>query len=250
MPALAGSAYGATTVRNLLRMASGVRFRETYEADDDSTRFHQGLIRDGGVKAALLFDEREAPQGTRMAYASVETYLLGAVLRGATGEGMSTWLQPRLWQPMGAAHDAYWRADRTGMERTSGHLSARPHDYARLGTVLAYDGVRPDTGRRVLPAGFLAASTDATRVDPAFRPNPSTGAYGYGNQVWLLPGPRRQFALLGIFGQAIFVDPGLRLTMVHLAANKTHSAAKTTMGRERHALWDGLVRTFTASPQA
>jgi CubicO group peptidase (beta-lactamase class C family) len=250
VPALTGSAYGATTVRNLLRMASGVRFRETYDDDDDRDRFYRAMIRGGGIEAALQFDRREVPQGTRMAYASVETYLLSAVLRGATGEGLSAWLQPRLWQPMGAAHDAYWRTDRTGIERGEGNLSVRPDDYARLGTLLAYDGVRPDTGRRVLPAGFLAAGTDATRVDPAFRPDPRTGAYGYGYQVWLLSGVRRQFVLLGVFGQAIFVDPGLRLAMVHLAVNRTHAAGRTTMGRERHALWDGLVRTFTTDPRA
>ena len=38
VPELAGTEYGGTSVRNLLRMASGVAFRETYDGTDDATK--------------------------------------------------------------------------------------------------------------------------------------------------------------------------------------------------------------------
>lgn len=243
VPELAGTAYGETTVRNLLRMGSGVRFVETYEPGDDASRYGAAAAREGWVLAARGFDRRDAAQGTRFAYASVESNLLAAVLRGATGQTLAEWLQPRLWHPMGAAHHAFWSVDRTGLVGGGGGLSASPHDWARLGVVLAHGGVRPDDGRGVLPAGWLADMTEAARADPPFRPDVAGGRFGYGYQTWLLPGPRRQFVLLGVYGQAVFVDPGLRLTMVHLAANATASATKTTLARERLALWHGVVRT-------
>ncbi len=248
VPELAGSAYGATTLRNLLRMGSGVRFVETYEPGDDASRFGAAAAREGWVLAARGFDLREAPQGTRFSYASVESQVLAAALRGATGETLAEWLQPRLWRPMGAAHDAFWATDRTGLVAGGGGLSASPHDWARLGAVLAHGGVRPDDGRALLPADWLADMTDASRADPPFRPDERTGRFGYSCQTWLLPGPRRQFALLGIHGQAVFVDPGLRLAMVHLAASGSASVTKTTLARERLALWRGVVRTALDAP--
>ena len=42
-------------------------------------------------------------------------------------------------------------------------------------------------------------------------------SWGYGYQVWILPGERRMFALLGRFGQDIFVDPESKLVMVQTA---------------------------------
>jgi CubicO group peptidase (beta-lactamase class C family) len=47
--------------------------------------------------------------------------------------------------------------------------------------------------------------------------------------------------LLGVYGQAIFVDPSQKLVMVHLAANATAKAGLTSMGREMGSLWYGLV---------
>lgn len=243
VPALAGHAYGETSVGNLLRMASGVRFSERYDGRDDLARFSRDAASVGIVAAAARFDVREAPQGTRFHYASIESHVLSAVLRGATGEGLSDWLAPRLWRPMGAQADAWWRTDPLGVERGGGFLSVQPGDWTRLGLLLAHGGRRPDTGREVLPPGFLEQSADARRVDPPFRPG-AAGPLGYGRQFWLLPGPRRQFALLGVYGQAVLVDPGSNLTMVHLAVNASARPSDTSMARERSALWQGVVASL------
>jgi CubicO group peptidase (beta-lactamase class C family) len=55
--------------------------------------------------------------------------------------------------------------------------------------------------------------------------------------VWILPGERRMFALLGVYGQAIFVDPASRLVMVHTAAYKQPADSNV----EAFALWRGVV---------
>ena len=41
VPELAGYPYGETSIRNVLRMASGVAFKETYDGKDDLARFAQ-----------------------------------------------------------------------------------------------------------------------------------------------------------------------------------------------------------------
>ena len=69
---------------------------------------------------------------------------------------------------------------------------------------------------------------------------------GYGLQTWLLPGSTRRFALLGVYGQAIMVDPALKLVVVHMAAAKDASgdASGAHMGAERNALWHGIVARY------
>jgi hypothetical protein len=48
----------------------------------------------------------------------------------------------------------------------------------------------------------------------------------------------------GVYGQAIYVDPELKLALVHTAVAKTASIGNEPMGAELGALWFGLVNTF------
>jgi CubicO group peptidase (beta-lactamase class C family) len=243
-PRLAGTLYGETTLRNLLRMASGARFEERYDGQDDLARFGAAVQRSDLESAAAVISERAAPQGQRFNYASAETPMLAAVLRGATGLSLSDYLQSRLWQPMGAESTAYWWSDRSGLEAAGGNFNATLRDYARLGWLLANDGLRPDTGQQLLPREYLLDATDWRRQPAAFQPGRATPYFGYGYQFWLFPGQPRRFALLGVYGQMIFVDPQLKLVMVHTAANATARAGQTSLGREADALWRGLVAHY------
>src|SRR5262245_32397791 len=72
---------------------------------------------------------------------------------------------------------------------------------------------------------------------PHLAPGKATPYFGYGYQVWLPPGPRRTFALVGIYGQAIVVDPKAKLVMVQTAV-RPH---KDPGGREGRALWEALL---------
>lgn len=243
-PRLAGTLYGETTLRNLLRMASGARFEERYDGQDDLARFGAAVQRSDLESAAAVISERAAPQGQRFNYASAETPMLAAVLRGATGLSLSDYLQSRLWQPMGAESTAYWWSDRSGLEAAGGNFNATLRDYARLGWLLANDGLRPDTGQQLLPREYLLDATDWRRQPAAFHPGRATPYFGYGYQFWLFPGQPRRFALLGVYGQMIFVDPQLKLVMVHTAANATARAGQTSLGREADALWRGLVAHY------
>jgi CubicO group peptidase (beta-lactamase class C family) len=244
VPELDGHAYGDTSIRNLLRMASGIPFSERYDGADDHARFTRDAATSGVVAAASRMGRRTVPQGSLFNYASIESHVLSAVVRGAAGQGLSGYLASRLWQPMGAEGDAWWRTDVRGLEKGGGFLSATPVDWMRLGVLLAHDGQRPDTGRPILPRGYLDRAADSRRVDRPFQPG-IAGPYGYGYPFWLMPGVRRQFALIGVFGQALYVDTQAKLAMLHLAINATPRADGTTMGRERDALWRGGVSSLS-----
>jgi CubicO group peptidase (beta-lactamase class C family) len=109
VPELAGTEYGETSIRNLLRMASGVAFRETYDGTDDATKLRvMQYGRSGlpGTSIGSMFNRREAPAGTRFHYASAETAVLGLGLRRAVDMPLAEYLSTRFWQPMGAEADA------------------------------------------------------------------------------------------------------------------------------------------------
>jgi CubicO group peptidase (beta-lactamase class C family) len=247
-PRLAGSVVGQTSVRNLLRMASGMRYRQTYDGTGDTPLFAKA-ISESGIEAALrTITGREAPEGSHFYYASPHSVALAAVLRGATGASLSQFLTPRLWQPIGAEHSALWWADRTGLEVALGNFNATLRDYARLGVVLANDGARPDVPDQpqIIPHEFLLDATDWHRQPEPFRPGKATRSFGYGYQFWLLPGERRRFVMLGVYGQSIFVDPGLKLVIVQTGANATAEADGTTLAADRAAFWRGAVRLWSS----
>ena len=61
VPALAGTEYGGTSLRDLLQMSSGVRFIERYDGRDDAMRFWlDTVVQDGpgGVAAVKPYNER------------------------------------------------------------------------------------------------------------------------------------------------------------------------------------------------
>jgi CubicO group peptidase (beta-lactamase class C family) len=242
---LRGTLYGATSIRNLLRMASGAHYLQTYDFTGDTRRFSEEISRAGVEAAAHLITEREVAEGARFHYASAEAAVLGAVMRGATGGSLSAYLTPRLWQAIGAESSALWRSDRTGLEVTLANFNATLRDYARLGTVLAYDGARPDDPtRQIIPREFLLDATDWHRVPPQFRPGNASPYWGYGYLFWLFPGEHRRFAMLGVYGQSIFVDPGQHLAMVETGVNATPESGDTSLGRERTAFWRGVVTHY------
>jgi len=243
-PRLADTLYGQTSLRNLLRMASGVRFEERYDGQDDLARYGRAASREGLEAAAGQLNQRVAPQGTRFRYASTETVMLAAALRGATDQSLSDYLGPRLWQAMGAEHSALWRADRTGLEAAAGNFNATLSDYARLGVLLANDGRRPDNGRQIIPAAFLREATDWHLHAPPFQPGRASSFYGYGYQFWTFPGNARRFAMLGVFGQMMLIDPALKLVMVQVAADAKPLAGSTSMAHEAMALWQSLLRYY------
>jgi CubicO group peptidase (beta-lactamase class C family) len=247
-PKLAGGVFGETTIRNLLRMSVGAKYEQSYNKGEGDTANFWPVVERVGIEEALqtYVRERERPQGEKFDYISPATLALAAAVRGATHMSLSEYLSPRLWQAIGAEGPATWRTDRTGLEVANGNFNATLRDYARLGIVLANDGVRPDdpSNKAIVPRDYLIEATDDHRVPPQFRPGKATTYLGYGYQFWLYPGKRRRFVMLGVFGQSIFIDPEIKLVIVQTAANKTPEAGETSLGRERESFWRGILRYY------
>ena len=242
VPGLKGTEYGATPLRALLHMSSGVKFGEASDeakgSGGDLDRLWIDMMRKhwfsqkGTVASIAQFNQRIAPPGTQFHYASIETDVLGLVLRYATGKSLSGYLQEKVWQPIGTEADARWLIDAEGHEVAHGFFNAVLRDYARLARLLAHDGAWE--GKQIIPAQWMIEATTVLPADGYLAK--AEGGFGYGYQFYLFPGSRRQFALLGHLGQRILVDPPSKLVMVQTAVDEKSP--------EIWRLWSGVVQQF------
>ena len=237
VPGFKGSEYGATSIRDLLHMSSGVEFGEEQENGRDLNRLWRDMVFGSGkgtIASITQFNKRIAPAGTRFYYASIEPDVLGVVLRYATGKSLSDYLQEKIWGPIGAEADAKWLLDAEGYELAHFGFNAVLRDWARLGRLLAHDGAWE--GRQIIPASWMIEATTTRPSDAYLAPGrTSPGSLGYGYLIWLLPGTRRQFALLGSHSQLVLVDPPSKLVMVQTALER---------GDEIWKLWAAAVEQF------
>lgn len=233
---LAGSEYGGTPIKALLHMSSGVAFDDDSfgRTSDMAALYRATLGQEAGGSPVVLrkFGRRVAKPDTRWSYASAETSVLGLVVAGATRRTLSDYAGERLWKPLGAEASASWALDATGREVAYSYFNAVLRDWARLGLMLAHDGTW--AGREIMPRDWLLAGATIAPYDPHLRFSARSEWAGYGYQAWLIPGPNRAFALAGLRGQFVLVDPVTKVVLVQTGARPGNDSA---MDREMLALF-------------
>jgi hypothetical protein len=214
VPELRGTAYEGVSVRDVLMMASGVRWRETYT---DPTSDRRALLEaqiaqtPGGAVEVMRALPRAAEPGTVNLYSTGETQIAAEVLYRALGGPLSDYLHEQIWEPYGMEADAtWWLESPGGVEIGGSGFSAVLRDYGRLGQLILEDGVVD--GERVLPDGW---------VEEAGSPKVLEGGdpldfYGY---LWWTDTSEQgmrdgAFAGEGIHGQFLYINPAVDLVVV------------------------------------
>ena len=162
VPELAGTEYGATPIRALLQMSSGIAFTETYRSGDDVSKLGNDVFAPnapGAIAAVKQFNTRVAPPGTQFNYSSADTEVLGLILSRATHTTLADYLSTRIWKKLGAEADAAWDVDPTDQEIAFCCMVATLRDWARLGLMLANDGFW--NGQQIVPAQWVIDATTA-----------------------------------------------------------------------------------------
>jgi len=199
LPEMAGSAYDGVSVRNLLQMASGVAWNETYtDPSSDRRRMLDAQIgqQPGEILELMAALPRAAEPGTRWNYSTGETHVVGALVAAATNRPVAEYLSEKIWSQAGMEADAnWWLESPDGLEVGGSGLSATLRDYARFGLFMLEDGVVD--GENVLPEGWMADAGSRKTIDGE--------VVEYGYMLWPLHG--NSYAAIGIFGQFVFVDP-------------------------------------------
>ncbi|MDU8926022.1 serine hydrolase [Alisedimentitalea sp. MJ-SS2] len=207
---LKGTAYDTATIQDVLQMESGITFNEDYlDFWSDINKMGRvialGTSMDGFTEALT---DADAPPGERMQYVSIDTHVIGMVIRGATGRRIADLMQEKILDPMGFEEDPYYISDGYETAFVLGGLNLRTRDYARFGQMVMQNGMWQ--GKQVVPADWLAVSTVPSAKT-------AQGKRNYGYQWWMAPEPREgEFYARGIYGQYIYFD---RTRGVVIAAN-------------------------------
>ena len=219
VPELKGSGYDGVTIKNVLQMSSGVAFNEDYQDFfSDINRFGRLLALGGSFDefAGSLVNERE--QGTYMHYVSIDTHVIGMVLRKATGRPVAEYFKEKLWSKLGTEQDTYFLTDSTGEPMVLGGLNMLTRDYAKFGKLFLDDGRW--NGEQVVPLNWVKSSVtpDAPHLMPGKRDSAKL-VLGYGYQWWLPQHADEEFMALGIYGQFIYVNKKANVVIVKNSAN-------------------------------
>jgi CubicO group peptidase (beta-lactamase class C family) len=205
LPGLKGSAYDGVTIRHLLTMTSGAKWNEDYsDPKSDVNQFALGAPGPGGenpIVAYMAKLPREAPPGVKWVYKTGESDLIGVLLARATHKHLAAYLSEKIWLKFGMESDAAWMLDQSGEELGGCCISVTLRDYGRFGLFFMRGGTVDGAG--ILPDGWVAESTRQQ-------------VPGYGFQWWVHDDGT--YEAVGIFGQAIFIDPNENLIIVTSSA--------------------------------
>ncbi len=225
----------AIRLDQLLRMTSGLYFQEFYFGPTTATRMLFASANTGAYAASQTL--REEP-GERWYYSSGNSNIVSRIIRYRLGGSQADYFSfPRraLFDPL-HMRSAVMEPDASGTFVGSSFLFATARDWARFGLLYLQDGVWE--GRRILPEGWVAYSTEVTPLSPKGR----YGAHWWlnrgeppdsPNRIW--PGlPSDAYFASGFEGQYLMVIPSRELVLVRLGL--THPPASFDVGR-----WAGRV---------
>ena len=207
---------GKITIRDLMRMRSGLRWWEFYFGPSRCT---QMLFREKDMGGYAARSSLRHPPGTVFNYSSGTANILSLIIRGAIDtSGYHRWPYEQLFHRIGMRHTVL-EPDAGGTFVGSSYCYATARDWARFGLFYLHDGIWD--GQRILPKGWV----DAAKTGP--------GIYG---ALWWLNGgrwpriPADCFCADGYEGQYICVIPSRDLVVVRLALDHTRANPDRLVG--------------------
>lgn len=219
------------TFRHLLTMSPGLAWDESKPWNDPANN-ERLLVEAADPDRYALEQPVVRPPGLLFTYSGGATSLLGGALARAVGCKADQYAKEKLFAPLGITDFDWLPFTNHPDPAVFGALRLRPRDLAKVGQLLADDGVW--NGERVLPEGWVAEST-TPRLN-------TEGLLYYGYHWWLgrsLSSGRDLvwIAGLGNGGQRLYVVPELRLVVAVNGANY----GSPLQGTVPHAILNRLV---------
>lgn len=213
IPAFSSAPNDKLTVRDLLMMASGLNWDESYSSlFSKTTEAYYGRDLVHQMERLKVVNE----PGTVFEYMSCNTTLLSMVIAKATGKTISDYASEKLWMPLQAEHPAYWSLDHAdGQEKSYCCFYSTARDFARVGQLYLDSG--KFNGRQLVPVDYVKESLTAHGLPD--KTGRKVDYYGY--QWWLAERRgHKLFYARGILGQYIVVIPDERMVIVRLGKKR------------------------------
>lgn len=252
VPALKGTAYDGVTIKNALEMSSGVEWNEGY--GQPGSDIANAIIESdyGSLDAITKRLEKARKPGTYNHYVSMDSHVLGMVLRGATGLSYRDYFEQKLWRKLGAEAPVYMLTDATGESMVFGGANVVLRDMLRFGKLYLHQG-RNYRGEQLVSAEWIKSSTtpDAPHLYPMVNNPHSSSTFGYKYQWWTPRYPDKgDYAALGIYGQILYVSPSRKVVIAKTSAYKDYATNGGAMFHESllamQAIAQHVEREFNA----
>ncbi len=213
IPEFVGMELERIPIRACLQMASGIDFDEDTDMSGFSMRTLMGTP---AMNVIAKYGMQEEPYTYRR-YLSINTEILGQVIKNATGCGLAEYMEEKLWKKIGVDHDAYWTLS-NGTELAMGGLSVSLRDYARFARLYLHEGSY--RGEQILTKEWVKDSMDVSAEYSKPGANQDDyNAIGYGYQWWVPEGDQGEFMAIGVYGQWIYVNPQKQVIIVKTNAD-------------------------------
>jgi CubicO group peptidase (beta-lactamase class C family) len=222
LPELAKSGFRGVSIENLARMSSGVKWNEIYtDPRSDMHRYINALLRGSTSFMQLAASVRpQKKQGGEFNYQSINSQVLGELLQRTYKKRLNKVIEETIWSKIGAQSDAfYFRGRKQSGVAAAGSLNATTRDLGRFGLMVMNGGVLG--GQRIVSKSWIDQISRPTIAFAKPQPNGpevDTTHVGYNSQWWLLDGPDRAIMAMGIYGQAVYVNPKKRVVIVQTSA--------------------------------
>lgn len=236
LPEFNKDAKKTITIKDVLRMASGLNFVESYNKPfSHTTDAYYGK----DLKKLIYSLKVIEKPGAIYRYKSGDTMLLGMVLTAATGKSLSQYAQEELWQPLGATRDAQWSLDHEGgLEKAYCCFYSNAADLARIGYLYLNGGMA--NGKQLIPESYVKKSISPIGLVNDY--GEKVDYYGY--QWWLYPDKNNPvFYARGLLGQYIFVIPSRNMVVVRLGKKRSNIQVNHHP-EDVHAIIKDVLETF------
>lgn len=228
IPELKDTAFGDATVRQVLDMTVGVKYSENY-ADPkaeviDHVRAGGLLPRPPGYTGPTSFYgflktlQKEGQHGEAFAYKTVNSDVLGWLIRRATGQTVGDLLAKRIWQKIGTEQDGYMLIDSEGTEFAGGGLNLTVRDMARFGEMMRLGGVY--SGQQVVPKAVVDDIRNGGRKADFEKAGYKTlPGWSYRDMWWVSHNEHGAYMARGVHGQSIYIDPKAEMVVARFGSH-------------------------------
>jgi CubicO group peptidase (beta-lactamase class C family) len=250
VPRLNVSDYGGVSLKDMLQMSSGIKFDANYETfGSDINRLLRSFALGKAMDDFAVSLKRGRAPGTFNDSVSMDAQVLSMVLREATGQSLSAYMEEKLWSRLGVEADAFWLVDGAGSEFTFCGFNAVLRDYARFGLLFLNNG-RNFRGQQILSAQWIRDSVtpDRHHLMPGADNPASAHAFGCGYQWWLPETPDGDYCAIGIYGQFIYVHPRHRVVIAKTSAYTDYPRTGNAMETESLAVFRAIAAHLSRKP--
>lgn len=228
LPELGASAFADATVRQVLDMATGVKYSEnytdplaevrTYGIAAGYSRAPAGYAGPDSITDFLKTLPRQGEHGAAFAYKTCNTEVLAWLAQRVTGKAMAELISERIWTRIGAEEDANIILDPVGMAACGGGLSLALRDLARLGEMMRKRGAF--NGQQIVPAAIVDDIAGGARKEDFAKAGYTTmPGWSYRSQWWVSHDALGAYTARGIHGQVCWIAPKAEVVIARFASH-------------------------------